>query len=164
MGTAGSVLPVHLFNMLAKTRFHIVPYKGAGPMSTDLMGGHVPLAIAAVSSLLPAVRAGRARVLGVTSPSSSPGFADAPTIAAELPGFQASSWFGFFAPRGIPKELVTRIWSDVSAVLHMPETRQRLIDAGGEPVGQSPDEFAARVRSDIALWQKVAAEVDFKPQ
>jgi tripartite-type tricarboxylate transporter receptor subunit TctC len=162
MATAGSVLPVYFFNTLAKVKIEAVPYKGAGPMATDLMGGHVPLALAAVSSLQAAVRSGHARVLGVSAPSAA--FPDARVIGNDLPGFDASAWFGLFAPRGAARELIARIRDDVAAVLQMPDTRQRLLDIGGEPGGQTPEEFAARVRDEIARWQKVAAAAGIKPQ
>jgi tripartite-type tricarboxylate transporter receptor subunit TctC len=164
MATAGSVLPVHLFNMLAKVKIEIVPYKGAGPMAIDLMGGHVPLAIAAVSSVQAAVRSGRARMIGVCSDTRSLAFPDAPPIAKDLPGFEAISWFALFAPRGTPRELVTRLHGDVAAVLEMPDVRQRLLDIGGEPGGQKPEELAARVRAEITRWQKVSDAAGLKPQ
>jgi len=164
MGTAGSVLPVHFFNMQAKVKIEIVPYKGAGPLMIDTMGGHVPLAIAAVSSVQAAVRSGRARILGVCSLTPSATFPDAPVIANDIPGFEAIAWFGFFAPRGTPRELVSRIRDDVAAVLQMPEVRQRLLDIGGEPGGQTPEEFATRVRNEIAKWQKMARAAGITPQ
>jgi tripartite-type tricarboxylate transporter receptor subunit TctC len=164
MGTAGSVLPVHFFNMLAKTNIQIVPYKGAGPLMTDAMGGHIPLAIAAVSSVQAAVRSGRVRIIGICSLTPSATFPDAPVVAKDIPGFEAVAWFGFFAPRGTPKELVSRIRDDVAAVLQIPEVRQRLLDIGGEPSGNSPEEFAARVRSEIAMWKKVAMTAGIKPE
>lgn len=164
MGTAGSVLPVHLFNLLAKVKIEVVPYKGAGPMAVDLMGGHVPLAIAALSSVQAALRSGRARMIGVCSDKPSLAFPDAPPIAKDLPGFDATAWFALFAPRGTSRELVTRIHDDTAAVLQMPDVRQRLLEIGAEPGGQTPDQLAARVRSEIARWQKVAAAVDLKPQ
>jgi len=164
MGTAGSVLPVHLFNLLAKVKIEVVPYKGAGPMAVDLMGGHVPLAIAALSSVQAALRSGRARMIGVCSDKPSLAFPDAPPIAKDLPGFDATAWFALFAPRGTSRELVTRIHDDMAAVLQMPDVRQRLLEIGAEPGGQTPDQLAARVRSEIARWQKVAAAVDLKPQ
>jgi tripartite-type tricarboxylate transporter receptor subunit TctC len=164
MGTAGSVLPVHLFNMLAKVKIEVVPYKGAGPMAIDLMGGHVPLAIAAVSSVQAAVRSGRARMIGICSDKPSEVWPDALPIAKDLPGFDATAWFALFAPRGTPAEIVARVYDDTAAVLQMPEVRQRLLDIGAEPGGQPPDVLAARVRSEIARWQKVATAVDLKPQ
>ncbi len=162
MGNAGTVLPTLLFTMLAKVKIESVPYKGAGPLMIDAMGGHIPLAIGAVSSVQAAVRTGRVRILGVSSHSSA--FPDAPVIATDVPGFDADTWFGFFAPGGTPRDLVMRIRDDVAAVLQIPDVRQRLLDIGGEPGGQSPDEFAARVRYELANWQKVAKAAGLKPQ
>ena len=164
IGNAGSVLPTHLFLMLAKIKIEPVPYKGAGPLMTDLMGGHVPLAIAAISSVQAAVRSGRARILGVCSLTPSTTFPDAPVIAKVVPGFEAIAWFGLFAPRGTPKDVITRIHDDVAAVLQLPNVRKRLLDIGGEPGGQSPEEFATRVRTEIAMWKKVAVAAGIKPQ
>lgn len=162
MGTAGTILPSHYFFMLAKVKMEIVPYKGAGPLMIDASGGHVPLAIGAVSSVQAAVRAGRVRILGVTSPT--PAFPDAPNISRDVPGYDADTWFALFAPRGTPPDLVRRIHGDVAAVLQMPDVRQRLLDIGGIPSGEPPDDFAARVRADIAKWKKVAAAAGVKPQ
>ena len=155
MGTAGTVLPSHMFFLLAKVKMEIVPYKGAGPLMTDAMGGHVPLAIGAVSSVQGAVRQGRVRLLGVTSPSIA--FPDAPVISNDVPGFDADTWFGLFGPGGMPKELVARIREDVVAVLAIPEVRQRMIDIGGQPSGEPTEAFNERVRRDIVKWKKVAA-------
>jgi tripartite-type tricarboxylate transporter receptor subunit TctC len=133
-------------------------------MAIDLMGGHVPLAIAAVSSVQAAVRSGRARMIGVCSETRSAAFPDALPIAKDLPGFEAIAWFALFAPRGTPQELVTRIRNDVASVLEMPDVRQRLLDIGGEPGGNTPDALAARVRTEIARWRKVANAAGLKPQ
>lgn len=163
MGNAGSVLPSHLFFIMAKANIVPVPYKGAGPLMTDLMGGHVPLAMAAISSVQGTVRAGRAKIIGICSLTPSSAFPDAPVIANDVPGFEAVAWFGMFAPRGTPPALVKRIRDDIDAVLKIPSVRKLLIDIGGEPSGMSPDEFAHMVRSEIDKWNKVAKAIDFKP-
>lgn len=162
MGTAGTVLPSHYFFMLTRTKMEIVPYKGAGPLMIDAMGGHVELAIGAVSSVQAGVRSGRVRMLGVTSPSAA--FPDAPVIGKDVPGFDADTWFALFAPGGTPREIVARIRDDLAAVLQIPDVRQRLQDIGGEPSGEPVDEFAARVKNEIAKWKKVAATAGLKPQ
>ena len=162
MGNAGTVLPTLLFTMLAKVKIENVPYKGAGPLMIDAMGGHVPLAIGAVSSVQAAVRTGRVRILGVSSHSTA--FPDAPIIATDVPGFDADTWFGLFAPGGTPRDLVMRIRDDVAAVLQIPDVRQRLLDIGGEPGGQPQEEFAARIRYELENWQKVAKAGGLKPQ
>jgi tripartite-type tricarboxylate transporter receptor subunit TctC len=162
MANAGTSLPSYFFNMLAKVKIESVPYKGAGPMMIDAMGGHVHLAIGAVSSVQGAVRTGRVRMLGMTSPSAA--FPDVPIISKDVPGYDADTWFALFAPRGTPRELVQRIRDDVAAVIHQPDIKQRLSDIGGEPVGDQPDEFAARVRAEIARWKEVAVAAGVKPQ
>ena len=162
MGNAGTVLPTYLFTMLAKVKIENVPYKGAGPLMIDAMGGHVELAIGAVSSVQAAVRSGRVRLLGVSSRSTA--FPDAPIIATDVPGFDADTWFALFAPGGTPKDLVMRIRDDVAAVLQIPEVRRRLLDIGGEPGGQPQEEFAARIRYELANWVKVAKAAGLKPQ
>jgi tripartite-type tricarboxylate transporter receptor subunit TctC len=164
VGTAGSVLPIYLFNMLAKAKVEAVPYKGAGPLMTDAMGGHVPLALAAVSSVQAAVRSGRVRIVAVCSSTRSSLFPDAPSITADLPGYDVNAWFALFAPRGVAPEIVKRVRDDVGAVLQIPEVRQKLLDIGGEPSSESADAFNARVKREIAMWQKVAKAVGLKPQ
>jgi tripartite-type tricarboxylate transporter receptor subunit TctC len=162
MGTAGTVLPSHYFFILTKTKMEIVPYKGANPLMIDAMGGHVELAIGAVSSVQAAVRSGRVRMLGVTSPSGA--FPGVPVISKDVPGFDADTWFALFAPGGTSREVVTRIRDDVAAVLQIPDVRHKLQDIGGEPRGERQEEFAERVRSDIAKWKKVAAAAGIKAQ
>jgi tripartite-type tricarboxylate transporter receptor subunit TctC len=161
---SSAALSGHLFNMMGKTNMQNVSYKGAGPLMTDLAGGHVPLGIAAVSSVQTQVRAGRVRILGVGSTKPSSLFPDAPTIAADIPGYEATSWFGLFAPKGTPKEVVAKIQRDVSGVLKDPEIQKRFLDIGAEVGGQSSDEFAARVRADMELWAKVAKSAGIKPE
>ncbi len=162
MGTAGNILPTNLFTMLANVKIETVPYKGAGPLMIDAMGGHVTLAIGAVSSVQAAVRAGRVRMLGVSSPSAA--FPEVRVISEDVPGFENDSWFGLFAPRGTPRDLVMRIRDDVAAVLQIPDVTQRIRAIGSEPGGQTPDEYAARVRNEIAKWLKVAKAAGLKPQ
>lgn len=162
MANAGNSLPTFFFNILAKVKIETIPYKGAGPMMVDVIGGHVPLAIGAVSSVQAAVRTGRVSMLGVTSRSAA--FPEVPVISRDVPGYDVDTWFGMFAPRGMPRELVTRIRDDVAAVLQIAEVRKRLLDIGGEPSGESADEFAAQVRSEITRWKDVAKTAGIKPQ
>ena len=154
----------HLFNMLAKTDLQSVSYKGAGPLMTDLAGGHVPLGFAAVSSVQGQVKAGRVRLLGVASLTPSPLFPDAPVIAADVPGYEAISWFGIFVPKGTPKDVIAKIHRDVGTVLKDADVQKRFTDIGAEVGGQSPDEFAARVKSEMELWARVAKSAGIKPE
>lgn len=165
-GTSDSsaALVGHLFNMLAKTSLQSVSYKGAGPLMTDLAGGHVPIGIAAVSSVQGQVKANRVRLLGVGSAKPSPLFPDVPAIAADVPGYEAISWFGLFAPKGTPRDIVLKIQRDVATVLKDPDVQKRFAAIGAETGGQSPEEFGARVRSETELWAKVAKSANIKPE
>ena len=134
------------------------------PILTDLAGGHVPIGIAAVSSVQGQVKAGRVRMLGVASTKPTPLFPDAPVIAGEVPGYEAISWFGLFAPKGTPKDVITKIQRDVATVLKEPEIQKRFMDIGAEPGGQTPEEFGARVRVEMELWARVAKSANIKPE
>ena len=91
-------------------------------------------------------------------------FPEAPVIADGLPGFESVSWFGLMAPKGAARELVLRIRNDVAVVLQQPDIRQRMLEIGGEPVGNTPEEFEARVGKEIAMWRQVAAVAKIKPE
>jgi tripartite-type tricarboxylate transporter receptor subunit TctC len=159
-----SMMAGYLFCMLANVKIEAVPYKGGAPMMIDLMGGHVTLGVAAVSTVQAGVRAGRARLLGVGSLTPNAMFPDAPPIARDVPGYEAVAWFGLFLPGRTPRDIVARVHKDVTAVLQLPDVRQRLADIGGEPGGQSPEEFNTRIRNEIAQWQKVAKAAGIKQQ
>ena len=165
IGDAGpsARIAAELFAMLAGIKLNNVSYKGAGPMMTELMGGHITLGLGAVSSVQTGVRSGRVRLLGVGSLGPSAAFPDAPVIARDVPGFEGVIWFGLLAPRGTPREVVARIHSDVAEVLRMPEVRQKILDVGAEPGGHSPEEFSARIRSEIARFGKVVKAAGLKP-
>ena len=164
-GTPGNTLPSHFFFSTAKVKITPVPYKGAGPLQIDVMGGHVPLGIAAISSVLGTVKAGRVKVIGVCSPERTPLYPSAPPMAEVAPGFQAVAWFGMFVPRGTSPAVVKRIRDDIADIVKMPDVRKRLNeDIGGEPSGMSSEDFARWVRSEIERWNKVAKIAGIKPQ
>ena len=130
----------------------------------DLAGGHVPLGIAAVSSVQGQVKGGRVRILGVGSTQASSLFPQAPTIASELPGYEAISWFGLLAPKGTPPEVVQKIHRDVAQVLKDPEVQQKIQGLGADPGGMPPSEFQARIRREIELWGRVAKAAKIQPE
>lgn len=164
LGTPGNILPATSFISAAKVKIITVPYKGAGPMQVDVMGGHVTLGIAAISSVLGTVRSGRVRVIGVCSPERTPLYPDAPSMSEVAPGFQAVAWFGMFLPRGTPDAIVKRIHDDVGAVLALPQVRDRMHELGGEPSPTSSEEFARWVRSEIDRWRAAAKVAGLKPR
>jgi len=164
MGTPGNTLPAHSFFSLAKVNITPVPYKGAGPLQIDLMGGHVSLGIGAISSMLGTIQTGRAKAIGVCSLTRSPLYPSAPPMAEAAPGFEAVAWFGMFVPRGTPPAVVKKIRDDIADILKDPDVRKRMNDIGGEPSGMPTEEFAKMVRSEIEKWGKVAKAAGFKPQ
>lgn len=164
MGTPGNTLPAHFFFSSAKVKITPVPYKGAGPLQIDVMGGHVPLGISAISSVLGTVRAGRVKVIGVCSQERTPLYPDAPPMAEAAPGFQAVAWFGLFVPRATPPATVKRIRDDVAEVLKIEDVRKRMHEVGGDPVGMSTEDFSAWVRAEIERWNKVAKAAGIQPR
>jgi len=161
---SSSLFVGHLFNTMAKTELQSVPYKGAGLLMTDIAGGHVPLGFAAVSSVQVQVRANRVRLLGVGSLTPSLLFPDAPPIANDLPGFEAVSWFGLFAPRGTPKDIISKIHRDLAIVLKDADVQKRFNGLGAESGSYSTEEFEARIKTEMALWANVAKATGIKPE
>jgi tripartite-type tricarboxylate transporter receptor subunit TctC len=164
MGTTGNELTARYFNMLAKLNIEPVPYKGGAPLVIDVMGGHVELGIGGLITFQPQIRSGRVRLLGIASPTPSLIFPDAPLITKDLPGFDVLSWWGIFVPANTPRDVITRIRDDIAAVLQVQNVRDRLLELGGEPGGETAEEFNTRVRNEIARWIKVGKEAGIKPQ
>jgi tripartite-type tricarboxylate transporter receptor subunit TctC len=164
MGTPGNTLPAHSFFSLAKVKITPVPYKGAGPLQLDVMGGHVPLGIAAISSVMGTVQSGRAKVIGVCARERTPLYPSAPPMAEAAPGFEAIAWFGMFVPRGTPPAVVKRIQDDIADVLKIPAVQKRMIEIGGEPKPTSTEEFTRWVRLEIERWNRVAKAAGIEPQ
>ncbi|ADU35147.1 tripartite tricarboxylate transporter substrate-binding protein [Variovorax paradoxus] len=166
-GTAESraMLAGHQFNLLAKTQLQSVPYKGAGALMNDLVAGHVPVSFSALSSVQAQVQAGRLRLLGVAASKPSDLSPQAEPIAAgALPGFEASSWFGLFAPKGTAPSLASRIHQDVAAVLRDPVVTKRFADMGAQPSGEGPGPFALRLRDEVESSARIARAASIQPE
>jgi tripartite-type tricarboxylate transporter receptor subunit TctC len=154
-----------LFLDLAGLKMSHVPYKGAGPGVIDVMAGHVPLMSPTIFAALPHVRSGRLRGLGVTTARRASGAPDIPTIAeAGVAGYEASNWFGVSAPAATPREITQLLSSTIARVLQQPDIRARIATDGAEPVGTTPDEFSAFVRSETVKWGKVARRAGIEPE
>jgi len=154
-GSAGH-LAGELFKTMAGVELVHVPYKGAAPAVADLLAGQVQLMFDNLASALPNVKAGRLRALAVTTLRRSPQVPELPTIAESgLPGFDVSTWFGVFAPAGTPRPVVAKLNRELTAILGLPEVRDRLATLGAEPAPNTPEEFAAFVRAELAKYGKV---------
>lgn len=132
-----------------------IPYKGAGPAIADVMAGHAQLMIGNLPQFLPHIKSGKLRALAVTSTTRFAATPDLPPMAESVPGYEARSWFGLFAPAATPKEVVAKWHADAVAVLAIPEISKRIVELGFDVVGNSPEAFGALVREDIAKWQRV---------
>ena len=132
-----------------------VPYKGASPAITDVIAGQVQLMIGNLPPILPHIKSGKLRALGVTTATRFAATPDLPPIAETVPGYESLAWFGLFAPAATPKELVNKWHADVVAVLALPDIRDRVVQLGFQAVGNTPEAYAALIRNDIAKWQRV---------
>jgi tripartite-type tricarboxylate transporter receptor subunit TctC len=157
-GSTGSAS--HLAGEMLKSAAGIdmvhVPYKGGGPALQDLIAGHVSIMFENMPSILPYVQSGQLRGLAVTGPKRSGAIPALPTmIESGFPGFEAGSWYGLFAPVGTPPEIVEKLHSAMVKALSSPEMRAQLSKQGAEPIGNSPQEFAAFIKSEVAKWARV---------
>ena len=163
-GTIGH-LSAELLNAMTGIKVEHVPYKGTGPALTDLLGGQVQLMFNSAVSMLPQVRAGKLRALAVTGARRLPVLPDMPTVAESgLPGYEAASWYGVFAPGGTSRSIVDKVSGEVVKIVRAPEMRERLIADGADPAGTSPEEFGAYIKRELARWGKVVREAGIKPQ
>lgn len=152
---SSSHLAMELFKTMGGVRMTHVPYKGTGPMITDLVSGQVSVTIASAVPLAPQVNAGRLRGLGVTSPKRSAAFPELPAIAETLPGYEVINWFGIFAPAATPQGIVARINGALNDALKSPQLVKTLNSTGADAVGGTPASFAKLVVDDYAKWAKV---------
>jgi tripartite-type tricarboxylate transporter receptor subunit TctC len=149
-------LAAEMFKSMAGVELVHVPYKGNAEANNAMLGGHVKIYFALVPAVLQHVRAGTLRALAVTTEKRLPYLPDVPTIAEQgFPGYEISSWQGVFAPAGTPKEVVAKINGELVALVNTPEVSARMAREGADPVGSSPEQFTARVKSEIAKWSKV---------
>jgi tripartite-type tricarboxylate transporter receptor subunit TctC len=162
-GSSGSGSSIHLsgelFNAMAKVDMVHVPYKGSAPAVSDLIGGQIDIMFDNMPSAIQHVRAGKLRPLAVTTAKRSPELPDVPTIAeAGVPGYEATSWFGMFAPTGTPAPVVARLNGALVKVLADPEVKKKLAEQGAEPYAEKPEQFAEFIRKETAKWSKVVKD------
>ncbi len=164
MASSGNGTSIHLAGELFKTQTRTFmvhfPYKGSGPALTDLAGGTMQVMFDNLPSSMALIKSGKLKALAVTSARPSPALPGVPTVAqaAGLPQYEASSWFGMLAPAGTPPDIVHRIQKEVTKALGAPAVRERLQAQGAEPVGNTPEQFAAFIRAETAKWAKVVKD------
>jgi tripartite-type tricarboxylate transporter receptor subunit TctC len=159
MASSGSGTSVHLSGELFKFMTGIdmkhVPYKGAGPAITDLIGGQVDVLFDNMPSIIGHIRQGSVRALGVTTAQRSPALPDVPAVAETVPGYEASAWFGAAAPKGTPAAAIARLNREMNAALADPGMRAKLADLGGVPIPGTPADFWALHKMETEKWAKI---------
>lgn len=158
-------LAMELFLSMTDLKMVHVPYKGSGQGVIDLLAGHVTVMMPSILTALNYVKNKRLRALGVTSAKRAAGVPDIPTIAeAGVPGYEAVQWFGVLAPAATPRDIIMRLHKEIVRTVQAPDIKPKLINDGADPVGSSPEEFAAFIRSETNKWAKVAKSIGIKPE
>ena len=162
-GSAGIGSQVHMagenFLYTAGIDLNHVPYKGESLALTDVAGGSVEMLPGNLAAMLPFIKAGKVKALGVTGAERSPAAPDIPTVGESgLPGFVNLGWFGLLAPAGTPKDIIDRVQRDSATILAADDTKQRLLAVGMTPVGNSPAQFTEAIRTESLMWAKVVRE------
>jgi tripartite-type tricarboxylate transporter receptor subunit TctC len=162
LASSGNGTSVHLsgemFMAMSGAKMQHVPYRGAAPAITDLLGGQVQVIFDNMPSILQHVRAGSVRALAVTSTAKSPLLPDVPVLADTIPGYEASALFGMGAPKNTPKEIIAKLNKEINEILAEPTIKARLVDLGGEPLIGTPEAFGAMIVAETDKWQKVIEE------
>jgi tripartite-type tricarboxylate transporter receptor subunit TctC len=158
-GSAGSGSPGHLTGELFKDMAGVdlvhVPYQGSAPAITDLLGGQIQAMFDPIQATLPHVKAGNLRILGVSSPKRSSALPNVPTIAeAGVPGFETTAWWAVFVPAGTPREIITKLNTEIVKIMRSPEMKERLRELDIEPIGSTPDQLAAFMKAEMAKWSR----------
>lgn len=153
-GGAGH-LATEYFKLMAKIDMGHIPYKGTGPALVDLLAGQTQLVFGGVPGSIGHIKSGRLRALGVSTASRLPVLPDVPTVGESLPGYEATQWYGVLAPAGTPSPIVFILNKEIAGSLKDPKMQARLSDNGSEPFVSTPEEFAAYIKSEIALWAPI---------
>ena len=155
---SSSHLAVELFKTMAGIDLVHVPYKGTGPLITDMLGGQIGLTIASAVPLSAQVRSGKLRGIGVTGPKRSAAFPDIPAIAETVPRYDVVNWFGIVAPTGTSKAIITRVNTELNKALQSPDLVKVLAAQTAEAVGGTPEAFGKVIRADFAKWARVVKD------
>jgi tripartite-type tricarboxylate transporter receptor subunit TctC len=159
MASSGNGTSVHLsgelFMAMSGAKMLHVPYKGAAPAITDLLGDRVQVIFDNMPSIIGHIKGGALRALAVTTATRSPELPDVPTVAETVPGYEASALFGMGAPKQTPPEIIAKLNQEINAVLADPEVKQRLIELGGDPLISTPEAFGEMIAAETEKWEKV---------
>jgi tripartite-type tricarboxylate transporter receptor subunit TctC len=156
-------LAIEMLKSMARIDMIHVPYKGGAPAMTDLLGGQLAMIFNDQLTTLPYVRSGKFRALAVSSTKRSSALPEIPTVAESgLPGYEVIGWYGVLAPAGTSAQIINRLYGEVVRIVHLPETRERLLSLGTEPFTNTPAQFATFIKADIAKWAQVIKDANIK--
>jgi tripartite-type tricarboxylate transporter receptor subunit TctC len=168
VGTNGEGGYPHLaFEYLARSAgftFLHVPYKGAGQITTDVLGGQLQTGIGSYTSLAPHILSGRLRLIGVTNDVKVPNKPDLPVFADVVPGYDMRGWFGFVAPAGTPRAIVKRLNEEINRAMQLPEVKSKLVEAGLIVANESPEWFDKFMKTEYAKYGKLVRDIGLKPR
>jgi tripartite-type tricarboxylate transporter receptor subunit TctC len=166
MASAGTGAPSHvsgeLFKMMAGVNMVHVPYRGGGPVMTDLLGGQVQVMFAPTPTSIEHIRSGKLRALAVTTATRSDALPDIPTVGEFVPGYEASNWYGVGIPKNTPAEIIDKLNTEINAGLADPKMKARLADLGGPVLALSPPDFAKLIADETEKWGKVVKFLGIK--
>jgi tripartite-type tricarboxylate transporter receptor subunit TctC len=167
-GSGGTGSAAHLateyFKLMTKTDMTHIPYKGTAPAVTELIAGSISLMITGVPPQLAHVKSGRLRAIAVATAKRLPLFPDVPAINETVKGYEATQWYGILAPAAVPKAYIAKLNAAIVKAVHTAEAKERLAADAAEPVGNSPAEFGAFIKAEIARWAPVVRESGAKPE
>jgi tripartite-type tricarboxylate transporter receptor subunit TctC len=162
-GGSNSHMSMELFRMMADIKLQRVPYKGEGPAVIGVLGGQVQMMFASASAAGAHAKAGRLRALAISTAQPSPVMPGLPTVAASgLPGYESVTMVGIHAPAKTPAAIVSRLSREMSKVINQPDIKEKILNSGAEPVGNSPAEFAAMIKADMAKMGKVIKDAGIR--
>jgi tripartite-type tricarboxylate transporter receptor subunit TctC len=152
-----------LFNLMAGVDITVVTYKGTGPLTTDLLGGHVPIGFNTIPASVSQIVAGQLRGVAVSSTVRSPALPDVPTAAESgLPGFEAAQYYGLAAPAGTPRPIINRLNKELRTILASDDTKKRLLEQGSDPTPGTPEDYAANIKHEEGKWADLIQKLGLK--
>jgi tripartite-type tricarboxylate transporter receptor subunit TctC len=157
-------LGAELFQSMANVKMVHVAYKGSGPSFNDLLAGQVSLTCDSLVQALPYIRAGRLKALAVLGPRRTPLLPDVPTVGEAVPGFELTNWFALVVPAGTPPDRVAKLYGDVSKGLQHKDVGEKFVEMGADPVGSTPEQFGAFMRSESAKWARLIKEANIRAE
>ena len=159
-GTAQHLIGTQFENLAGVNLLHI-PYKGSGPLTTDLLGGQVTMSFDTITPVLPHIKAGKLRALAVTTAKRSSALPEVPTLAeAGLKGFDTGTWFGVLAPVATPKDITARLAAEMIKIIQSPDFRKRMDEIGAEPIGNSPEQMARQIKDETEKFARLVKQAN----